>query len=273
MEQNSTTNSDNKQVDMTQPVTTPTNKANAVVGNLTGSKTPKIKLVIFGLIVIVLVLIGAGIYASQKNESISVNNKDYSFTYDKTTNLKLPGTGDDRGMSFDKPDEIKYVITVPDPLSKASYVQLESNIEVARLLALIKDVSYIPPSDTTPGGPGPDYADFLRQDLSKDPQSVEYQRATKSIEVFAKSGFASLIKTTLGNAQPFTNSTIKKDAWQFDVTTTGNPANGTPAQEGKVIIAIGKYTYYYFLVTATTENWSDNSSIFNKVFNSLKIDQ
>lgn len=102
----------------------------------------------------------------------------------------------------------------------------------------------------------------------------------------------------LGEAQKYTSSHIKNDAWKFDlkatsnikvtpVSTVGNApipnTKNTPPNtiknalisgpmEGRVIYAISGQKYYYFLALAESKNWSSNQPIWQKVFDSLKLD-
>ena len=43
--------------------------------------------------------------------------------------------------------------------------------------------------------------------------------------------------------------------------------------DGKLIFAVGKSTYYYFLVTMVDYNWHANQKTVQQITDSLKIDQ
>jgi hypothetical protein len=222
---------------------------------------------LFILVAVLLVLVvGALLVLTQKKSTVS------------TETYVLAGTTKGRGMSFDRYDIFSTPLTVKGLPTKVSFAQSQKNdkdktsAEVARLSAIIRDMSTTA-SATTTGGPTPEYATTLRTNLVKNPSTPEYQLATKVIKGIAKSSFGGEIIVTLGPAKPYTNETIKKDAWQFSVSTVGNSFDNVQPQKGTMVVAIGKKSYYHFIVTATDTYRAKNTNSLNKILSSLKIDQ
>lgn len=221
---------------------------------------------------ILLILIGV-LALNEANKSDDSKSPSYSTNYQDAKEYLVRGNGQFRGISFLKANELSGSTSTGDdaPFNQI-FNQLakqdeksETYVSVATLLAKTQNFG-------NPSGPSKTYRDALNTSFSKEFGSTFYVNELGLVE-FAKRAFPeSTVTVSLGTASNFTNSSITKDAWQFDVTTKDS-AGKYPSHSGKLVYLIGKNTLYTFMVTAENENWQTNSEYYQKVLNSLKIDQ
>lgn len=219
---------------------------------------------------ILILLVGGGYALYKHNHPSAPKTYPYQQTFSTLANHKFAGGADGRGITFEKPD---IFATQQNVLSGQSFVQLAkstkndgSYIAIARLMVTTRDT-------LLPGTITGDYLQGVARDFKADVTSSAYKETVSTIQTFAKTGFPEpTITVTLGKAQAFTNSNIKFNAWQFDLTSSDS-SGATPAHTGKVIFAIGKNTFYRFMIAATDQNWQANSASFQQVIKSIKIDQ
>jgi general stress protein CsbA len=103
-----------------------------------------------------------------------------------------------------------------------------------------------------------------------------YDKATTSIVKFITDNSSSSYRLSLGKATPFSSSNISKNAWSFDFTSiyqNKRDKNSLADLKGKVVFVLGKKSFYYVLIDSVTDNWNSNQEIWNKVVDSIKIDQ
>jgi len=81
---------------------------------------------------------------------------------------------------------------------------------------------------------------------------------------------------SFGKISLFKNAYIKDNAWQMDLSfsRSSSASSALPSQkEGRILWLAGKTTWYYVLLSATTPNWQANQTTWNKILDSVQIDQ
>jgi hypothetical protein len=70
--------------------------------------------------------------------------------------------------------------------------------------------------------------------------------------------------------------TSKSKAWQTDFTTSPVINHGIaafPTKKGTALVIAGHSSNYYILIDALDRNWDSNQAVWQKIINSLKVDQ
>lgn len=121
----------------------------------------------------------------------------------------------------------------------------------------------------------PTYLEYLNKSLMSN-SGKDYDSVMKSVTSFTRASIISDYKYELSDTKHFTSPNISKNAWQFDLKVTSPEKDGKKKYndlKGKVILAAGKKTFYYFLVTSLDYNWEPNTKTWQQIYDSLKIDQ
>ncbi len=225
---------------------------------------------IISLVAIALAAGGFYLYRAHKNDTAQI----YAYSYKKLTPYKLSGAKDGSGVSLNMPTEFTTESASKPQLSQTQFSQAmaknDGSVVIIAHLAIASVYSGTPPS-----------AGYL-QKFSKtltDTTSPAYNGTIQPIKDFVNRRLPTAhYNVSFDKTAAFTSDNIKTDAWQLDFTAkTKNPANerNFPPLKGKEILAVGKSTFYYFMVDAIDYNWQSksNQSIWQQVINSLKIDQ
>lgn len=247
------------------------------VDSKSSNKTPssKRRIVYVAIVLILIAVCGLAFFLWRHNKPSSHGDAitaPYHQTYSQVTTRKINGPSTGEGMSFQSPVEltangvqtqtfVSYCQIVPNsnpPMETACNDAKATHITNPVTDAYLKDVN-----DTLVGQGSP----------------AAYQAILSPLSVFVLSAKGSQIyNLDLGAAKAFTNSSIKSNAWVFDFKVTpknakaSNTANRS-TYNGKVVYAIGKQTVYYFSITDIDYNWQGNQATWQKVLDSLKIDQ
>ena len=228
-------------------------------------KNPKLTLIL-GLVLALLIATTYALITRDTDSSFETNYR----TVEKAV---APGKGNMGGrISFNKPSELEKVFEGATAASSRNvYIQLakssksDAMVEISNLLARAQNLQ-------GEGAPAAGYTDTLRNNLNNT-QSADYKFAVKPIESSVDELYKNSQQTTLGSAKTFTNPNVTKDAWQFDVTASGDEGKGVPQQKGTAVVMIGKGGIYYFVVSATTNNWNNQQQFFKNILDSIQIDQ
>jgi hypothetical protein len=162
-------------------------------------------------------------------------------------------------MVFQKPIEFKV------SYKAATSVILVHDLDKTKLVAYIAAV--VTPLAT------PLFASDLQSynQVLANPSDKYYSQTTNSVRTFTQNNFSKGSNIKFANAKKFTNASIKSNAWEFDFTAT-DPVEKTQ-DTGETVLAIAPKGYYFLTVYATNLNWTANQKVWNRVFDSLKIDQ
>ncbi len=215
--------------------------------------------------VIVLVILGGiSAYLYHKNNQPAP----YSQKYNTNSYGLVAADAEGHGISFKKMDQL-VSIGKPDGQYEQAYIQLSKvdgskNTYIAITRLNVKAKNFPSPAPTK------EQIERLGKILA-DPNSKDYELNVSDIKIFAQSAFPEPnINVSLGKSQPFTNSTIKANAWQFDLSAVDSSGQ-SPDFTGKVLYIIGNHNTYYFLTGALKDNWNSNSAAFQSVLDSIKI--
>ncbi len=127
--------------------------------------------------------------------------------------------------------------------------------------------------------PAADYQTFINETLKLPASDTRYKGYTSTIKDFVSAGIGASYSIELGAAHNFSSSNVKNNAWQIDFSATSkDPAakndNSKPyTYKGQAIYIVSKKGYYYFSLSSVDYNWEKNQEFWQKVLDSLKIDQ
>lgn len=224
----------------------------------------KLLLKLVGLLV-AATLFGAALWAAYKYVYIPVVEQPYRFSYSTLDSVSIPGPKAGSGLSFSKPQEIATIIS-----------QDNSQVELEHLTTRKGSkhfVSYI--------SAGVSAADnelskeellmydwwLTHPDNKLNPEA--YTSITKPLNSFIKDRLPQNWQINLGKAQPFKNSSIKANAWSFDLSAVSPDQSKTITS--RAIYAISGPNHHYFLLTTIDYNWLKNQSVWQQVTDSLRI--
>lgn len=260
--------------------------------------------IILGAVILALAGVGAYYAYSQRSSNKSVpvtyikglHNEDYS----KLEPFKLDGQSQSSGISFLKPVDYQLALTS----AKKDQVSFANSLKkpvFAPLGAL--HVAIVPVSSTV----SKTYLNYLNTTLES-PKGNNYKAVIAPVEQFVAQRFSPLYDITYAPAVKLTNANLNGNAWTFGLSATpkktASPAQPSstkapissaakapfdtskaapvptgktaPAMEkykGLAVLIVGKNTYYYFYIYNTDYNWNNNQSVWQKIVDSIKVDQ
>lgn len=267
--------------------------------NNQNDKTKMSAKLIAGVVLLVLIAAAAAVLwtrqttpPSTRNYEKGAHNQDLS----KTDSYKLPGSKPGSGMSFDKPVEYKFALETQNKDQASFGDSLKAPLFAP--LGALHAASVSVPIPTTP-----QILKSINKNLA-DPKSEAYKAQAESAQKFLATRFSPLYDVTFARGQQMYTPRFKDNAWSFGFSAKPKPSsqtnsNGVPQNatdpahanalpagaatnssasgfedyKGQVVMIVGKSTYYYFAVYNTNYNWDNNSAIWSKVFNSIRIDQ
>lgn len=202
----------------------------------------------------------------------------YKHAYSSLIDYKLTGQGDGHGVSFKKPVEFGSV-----EFANFAATHPGNNTDMINL----SEVAPNKVAKTTPGTIAtesivsalPTKAGFvaLAQKTLANPKDSSYPNFIRPLNQFLSDQISSRFSFSFGSAKVFSNSSIKSNAWQFDFTGLDSGNHKDKAQiynlQGKLVYAIGKNAYYYFVLATVPYNWQSNHALWQQVLDSIKIDQ
>ena len=213
----------------------------------------------------VATLIGALVYLKIYNVYFVAQLHKYS--YSTLEDYKLPSKLQGAAVSFRKPGELKLLDKKETQgLASAYFVHTVSKggSEFGLThIAMSSVQSALAASDS--------YVTSLSQIL-KDPNDKDYQNMTDSFKKFLQAFTPKQLKVEVQALVPLTTTNIKQNAWQADFRA-GETAGEYADLKGRLVFAVGKTTFYYFMVATADYNWNRNQNVWQQVIDSLKIDQ
>lgn len=113
----------------------------------------------------------------------------------------------------------------------------------------------------------------------KDPANTLIYESYRSYYAnYLKSFIPKDLDIDLSDPTPVKTTNISKNAWKFDFTAkasakTANTQVGQPIIKGSFLIVFGERAYYYVVIQTVEYNWQSNQATWQKIIDSLKIDQ
>lgn len=231
---------------------------------------PSRKLVTVALITILVIGGAVGVYCGYRwYAHRTPNPRVYSFSYDKTETVKLPGQQAGSGMALVRPIELRLSPLTPYSTQSTMSHTITKNKQ-AVLVAQIAIASVYAGLDLSSN-----YLKNLNTAMT-DVKSPNHTGVIKPVKEFVNNRAHSGYNLTFMDPKPFTKDNIKANAWYMTFTGVAKDskqASALPPLTGEVVLATGKSTFYYFMVDSITVNWQSNQKVWNQVINSLKIDQ
>jgi len=223
-------------------------------------KPPKIVLGFVAAIIIIAAIVGLAVYQNHKDRHNSSTTPTLSWTNLQKYTVCAKGNA----MSFLKPADFNRSGVFGQGMF-FSETGGSSSTTLGVLNATCSDTPTITP----------DYLAKFGQAVSNasDPGRATY---ISPLYQFVTNLTSSSYSPNFGPIQTFTSQYIKTNAWQMALTfdRAASAASSLPSQKQGVLIWLaGKTTWYQMIMVATSNNWQANQSTWNKIFNSIQIDQ
>lgn len=212
-------------------------------------------------ILALIVIAGVGAYFWDHNKKVQAP----LYIYNNTATITVAGKEHGTGMSFSKPVE----------LEKVSSAQGQVELEHLQTLpnGKKKMISYIAAASSSDSQVIPQgQLDSLNKQLTDVQNFKQSSYSLETVNTFLKDRLPEGWQTSLSHGYAFTNGSIKRNAWYFNVTSKDQKTG--QELDGRVVYAISQGShYYYFTIIAQPNDWQSNASTWNSVLSSLKIDQ
>jgi hypothetical protein len=226
------------------------------------TKKLKMLLITLGIIVLLVILVALRV----------INTEPYRYKYQKLDSYSLPGFVKGSGMSFNKPIEATEVDKLPQ--TKDQQILTHSKLVKGKYVTLFYEAAASEYNFTqTPYTHSQILKDqqfFLDTALQKD------NPYTAGVNKFLSYNINPRFKLSVGKFQKFSSNNIKDGAVVAEIDAIDpHPANlQRPAHlKGKVLFTAGANGSYYFYIAAVDYNWGSNQTTWQKILDSMKIDQ
>ena len=218
----------------------------------------------------VLILSAAGTYGYWQLYQVWQGGKQYSYTYSKLDDFKLPSVLKGAGISFNKPTEFIQAgdSVVQEGFSAAIFYQPNYATDPKTAIAYLSANSV-----QSALAASSSYVEQLSSVLNN-PSDSRYQTMVGPVKDFLVAATDSSFRIDIGSAKPLQTANLKNNAWEFDffIQNDKNKTKVTPLR-GKAILAVGKNSFYYFMVSSVYYNWGPSQSVWQQMIDSIKIDQ
>lgn len=216
--------------------------------------------------VIALVIIGALVAAFNVHYKKAPTHP-YSYSYSKLNSYKLPGEVVGSGVSLSKPVEYEPAVSASPRKDQITFAHAQNKDKKVTLIGNAFLASFHPDASASSTN-STIIGQFLDAFSSKD-----HKYLVKLLKNVPLQGLGSKFTVSLSsNPQPLTSPNIKTNAFYADFSAVSKDKN-QPQLKGKAVVAIGKTSYYIFMIDNTDYNWDNNSAVWQQVIDSLKIDQ
>lgn len=228
---------------------------------------------ITGLVFLAALAIFGGLYfyGSYQNQNAPKNTaQDYTYTYQRLVTYKLTGLQPGRGAQFDMPVEFNADAISAPKTQQAQFGQYPIKGQRTATIAQIAVAALPAKTPLTKT-----YLNSLAQSIVN-PKAKDYALYTDSLKEFISQRVATGYNISLSKPNSLNTPYLKNNAWSANfsaVPKIGSSSATLPDFSGQVLMAIGKDTFYYFLIGAVDYNWRGNQIVWKGVTDSLKIDQ
>lgn len=121
--------------------------------------------------------------------------------------------------------------------------------------------------------PNQKFLDEIQKTILGSTESKTYQTDLKLLRDFAQIAYKGTgVSIDLEKGEVFTNPSINKNAYAIKITGH-DIQQKLPDQEGVLIWASGKSAYYHYMLISSKTDWQKNQSAYQKILQSIKIDQ
>lgn len=242
-----------------EPVIYPTESSNP---NFRKPFLNKRRLIYGAIILLLLVGLGFGLW-----QLLIKNTQPYKYSYVANASTTLSGAQTGAGASFQRPKEFVSVGKVNKQAQNFAHdVKYQGHIVSIAGLSFSSVPLEKPLASIT--------VEAINEAWKKQDGEI-YSSISQTLKDFVKNNAAPRYNTSLTNSQPFTNPNISKNAWQLDINLIdSDPADGqNQKMTGNIIYAIGQKAIYYYALAAVDYNWQANTSTWQQMLDSLKLEQ
>ncbi len=212
---------------------------------------------------------------------INLRKEPYRYSgYNQLVPEKLSSGQAGSNLSFEKPVEFKNTLKLNKDFSTLANLLMvgfsHQRSAEASPVAIGMLAAGVLPLERPPAA---DYQTFINETLKLPASDTRYKGYTSTIKDFVSAGMGTGYNVELGVAHSFSSSNVKNSAWQIDFSATSkdsvakNDSSKPYAYRGQAIYIVSKRGYYYFSLSSVDYNWDKNQEFWQKVLNSLKIDQ
>lgn len=237
----------------------------------TNFKARLLKLVGLVFLAAVIIILGLYFYGSHQTQNMPKNAvQDYTYTYQKLAPYKLTGLQAGRGAQFDIPIEFNAAGISAPKTQQAQLGQYPLKDQRAATIAQIAVAATPAKAQITKT-----YLDNFAKTITNS-KSKGYTAHADTLKQFILQRMATGYSISLAKTNSLSTPYLKNNAWSASfsaVSKTGQNTATLPNFSGQVILAIGKDTFYYFMVGAVDYNWRGNQAVWQQIIDSLKIDQ
>lgn len=215
-------------------------------------------ILISGVLLAVIVLVAAAAFWRTHNKSGQEPTIPPGFS-----SYKLAGHGTGRGISFIRPDNLSLdtspgATSLPDHVGMAHTTSGHTDDYIAAASPITSAAAY-----KTFNAPA------VAKELSN-PGGDNFPTYISPPEFFAMN-IAQGSNIQFAAAHPFTNDSIRANAWQVGMTLTSKSTSRTG--RGTLLYILGKNGYYYFMLEANSDYWQAHSKDWPVILNSIQVDQ
>lgn len=226
---------------------------------------------IFAFIIIILIIGFAAVWLITRRSGPSTP-RPYQQKYSRLTQYKLAGPVPGAGAKFDTPFEFNSstVSNSPGATSQVSFIQRPASLASASTgLGQIILLSYKDPSIGSAAAFG--------REITSTSESGHWL-AVNRLAGFVDTRLPGYQPAVLAKPSALSTPNLKDNAWTAEFSAAPKPpAAGSkiqlPALKGQAAIIISSHSTYYLMIDAVDYNWTANGQVWQKVINSLEIDQ
>ncbi len=226
---------------------------------------------ILSVVGVLAVIGGSTAYVMVYNDhQTSGKNLTATYKYPGYSDFKLVGLSKGRGMSFKKPDSFTATIDSHN-ITQSSLIQKVKLPSYSNLVT----VSSIDAQIATPGE-SINAAYITKTNTAMTQQNSDYTSYKNAATSYLLNNVYNIPAANLSLSSPkaFTSDNLKTNAWTYDYTIKSTFDDGTSRDiTGKLLFALGAKDVYYLSISSLTPNWNANTSTWDTVFKSVKIDQ
>lgn len=231
-------------------------------------RLPKLPTKLLAIAAAVLILAAAGSYYFISYRPNHTNPSAY--TYKTLNTYTLEGGKSGAGISVKKPAELG---TSGKSAAKLQQVNFNQSITKNGQNIVIAQLSMASVFVSTPIQA--DYLKVLNGTITN-PKSAGYNTLLTPVKDYVTQRLSSDYDVTFSEPKSLNTANLKSNAWVLNFTATakkGQDKSKLPDLSGQTVLAIGKSTFYYFMVDATTYNWQGNQKTWQEVVNSIQLDR
>lgn len=219
---------------------------------------PIIFIFILSIVAIVFIMIRSG--KKPANSQI--------YLYKNLVLAKVDGTKPKSGISLLKPAELKQISNTAGQFIFGDFKNIADKVHYLGYIAISSQAS-------TNKGTLTD-SDIKKIDSALlNTANPYYATQIQPLTDFINDRLPLTWTVQIGKGSQFTNQHIKTSAWLFNFTAKsykqGSVITGDFA--GQALYVISDQNYYYFMELAETNNWQVNQAVWQKVLDSIDINQ